>query len=178
MKIDIVKPDTIQFVIRMDKGDELYHKCMWARVTFDNKNWSMTAQSDCGDYSYSWVVESGSRTFLELMAVIDKGYLLGKISSKSRFDLESTKSNIIDYIGGEDELTENQKEWLEEINVSNGQEFMREIDDCVWFDDCCDLWECVEYDYPYQAKTFADIFCDIIQPKIKEYLQTNPKANR
>lgn len=161
----------------MDKDDELYHKCMWARVAFDNKNWSMTAKSGCGDYSYSWVVESGSRTFLELMAVIDKGYLLRKISSERRFDLESTKSNIIDYIGGEDELTENQKEWLEEINVSSGQEFMREIDDCVWFDDCYDLWECVEYDYPYQAKTFADIFCDIIQPKIKEYLQTNPKAN-
>lgn len=170
MNIEIVKPDTIQFVIRMDKNDELYHDCMWARITFDNKNWSMQAQSDCGDYSYSWCVENGERSFLQLMSQIDGEYLLGKVSNMSRFDLKGTKERVIEYIGKE-EITENQMNWLDEIQVSSEDEFIREIEDCTWFDDYCGLWELVEYDYPYQAKTFSKIFVDIIQPKIREYLK-------
>lgn len=40
MKIDIVKPDVIQFVIHMDKDDELYHKLMILAVKQKGNVWS------------------------------------------------------------------------------------------------------------------------------------------
>lgn len=176
MRVEIERPNTIMFKVYPDKTDERYTKCLWARFTFDLANWSMTAQSDCGDYSYSWCVEKGGRTFLQLMTVIEKDYLLGKISSRSRFDVESTKQTVIEWVREDEDLSpEEQNRIISEINeiekYADGQEFLRELEDIDGMDNFCDLWECLDYDYPASAKTFVEIFKEIVQPEIRKYLK-------
>lgn len=170
MQVEIRKPDTIQFYIRMDKEDELRKQCMWARVTFDNKNWSMMAQSDAGDYSYSWCVESGGRTFLELMQQIDSYYLLSKISDRTVFDLEETKKTVIDWIS-DDEQSERMIKEIYSINTCSKREFMNYLDDIDGMEEYSDLWECIQTDYPSGAKVFARVFTEVIQQEIRKYLK-------
>ena len=170
MKVDVKIPDTVQFCIRMEKEDELYTRCMWARVTFDNKNWSMMAQSDAGDYSYSWCVETGGRKFLELMQQIDSDYLLCKISDMTRFDLDNTKKTVISWVSSEVESERIIKE-INSINVSNSHDFMNELEGIEGMEEYTDLWECIQSDYPSGAKVFARVFTECIQPEIRKYLK-------
>lgn len=169
MKVEVNKPDIIQFCIWMEKDDELHTSCMWARITFDNKNWSMMAQSDCGDYSYSWVPEK-DRTFLKLMQQIDGEYLLGKIADRSRFDEEESKRNLISWVNCEEDADRLEKE-IKEINAGSPEEFMREVGDIEGLQDWPDLWECIEHDYPQSAKTFTRVFTECIQPEIRKHLK-------
>ena len=168
MKVEINKPDTIQFNVTLEKEDELHISCMWARITFDNKNWSMMAQSDCGDYSYSWRPEK-ERKFLELMQQIDGEYLLGKVSSRSRFDEEKSKNRIIEYVIQDEDVERLEKE-IKEINSGSSEEFMREIEEIEGLENWPDLWEFLVHDYPRSAKTFCRIFTECIQPEIRKYL--------
>lgn len=170
MQVEIRKPDTIQFYIRMDKEDELCKQCMWARVTFDNKNWSMMAQSDARDYSYSWCVESGGRTFLELMQQIDSYYLLSKISDRTVFDLEETKKTVIDWISNEEQSERMIKE-VYSIDTCSEKEFMNSLDNIDGMEEYSDLWECIQTDYPSGAKVFARVFTEVIQQEIRKYLK-------
>jgi hypothetical protein len=169
MKVEVNKPDIIQFCISPEKEDELYTSCMWARITFDNKNWSMMAQSDCGDDSYSWVPEK-DRTFLQLMQRIDGEYLLGKVSDRRRFDEESSKKNLIDWVSSELDSERLAKE-IKGINVSSEGRFIREVEEIDGMEDFPDLWECLEHDYPQSAKTFCRIFTECIQPEIRKFMK-------
>ena len=169
MKVEIDKPDTIQFRIHLEKEDALYTNCMWARITFDNKNWSMMAQSDCGDYSYSWVPEK-DRTFLQLMQQINDEYLLGKISYRTRFDEKSSKNNLISWVSSETDAARLITE-IKEISAGSGDEFLHDVEEISGMEDFTDLWECIENDYPQSAKTFCKIFARYVQPEIRKYLK-------
>lgn len=169
MKVEIKVPDTVQFCVRMEKEDELYPQCMWARITFDNKNWSMMAQSDVGDYSYEWYLETGGRRFLDLMQQIDKDYLLCKISDMTQFDLYWTKRILIDCVSDEDQSEHLIKE-INFITACNPYEFMEEISNIDGMEEYTNLWECIQYDYPQRAKVFAKVFTECIQPEIRKYL--------
>lgn len=169
MKVEVYKPDTVQFYVFLEKEDELHTSCMWARITFDNKSWSMMAQSDCGDYSYSWVPEK-DRTFLKLMQQIDGEYLLGKISDRSRFDEEGSKKNLLHWLDQEEDIDRLEKK-IKEVNANSSEEFMREVKGIEGLEDWPDLWECLEHDYPRSAKTFCRIFTECIQPEIRKYLK-------
>lgn len=175
MRVEIEKPNTIVFKVYPDKTDEMYTKCLWARFLFDLANWSLMAQSDCGDYSYSWKVEKGGRTFLEFMTVIDEEYLLNKISSRSCFNADSTKQNVIAWVCEDESLSKEEKNRIvseiTEIEVClDGQLFLQELEDIEGMDNFCDLWECLDYEYPLCAKTFVWIFKEIVQPQIAKYI--------
>jgi len=134
VKVEVYKPDTVQFYVSLEKEDELHTSCMWARITFDNKSWSMMAQSDCGDYSYSWVPEK-DRTFLKLMQQIDGEYLLGKISDRSRFDEEGSKKNLLHWLDQEEDIDRLEKK-IKEVNANSSEEFMREVKGIEGLEDC------------------------------------------
>lgn len=170
MKVEVKVPDTVQFCIRIDKEDELHSQCMWARITFDNKNWSMMAQSDAGDYSYSWCVESGGRKFLELMQQLDVDYLLCKISDRNKFDLDDTKRTVINRIY-DDEQAERMINEINSIDACSQDEFMQELAEIKGIDGYSELWECICMDYPTRAKVFARVFTECIQPEIRKYLK-------
>ena len=173
MEVKIEKPNILQILVRPDKTEELYSKCMWLRITFDLDNWSMNCQSDCGNYSYGWCVEK-HRVFLELMAVIDKDYLLRKVSDRTIFDLDASKRKVKDWIFMDEDLTSKEKdkcyEEVDKIEYCNEDNFLLELKKIKNVSNYYDLWECIEKDYPTAAKTFVQIFDEIIQPKIKEYL--------
>ena len=103
------------------------------------------------------------------MSQINSDYLLRKISDRNQFDFETTKQTIIDYYG--DEITDKQWKWLDEVEYYNEQDFINQLENCTYFDEFCDIWECVQHDYPTMAKVFARVFTEIVQPKIKEYIK-------
>lgn len=96
-------PQILQFDVRMNKGDKLYHSCMWGIVNLDLKYGIKSACTDCGNYAYRWT--ETDREFLKLMAAVDNEYLLRKIARRTKFDLECTIDTIIDYYGDEVEIT-------------------------------------------------------------------------
>lgn len=169
MKVSVVKPEVLEIDIRCTPDDELYHSCMWARIVFDTKNWSMMAQSDCGDYSYGWCVESGSRSFLELMQSLDAEYLLGKVSNRTWFDEKASKESILSYLDGED-ISEDVIKEIKNIRACSEMDFINQIDDIDELKEY-ELWECPVNDYPPQARTFAKLFVEVVEPKIREYLR-------
>ncbi len=176
MKITVMKPNTITFKAVSEKADKYSTKCLWALVTFDLDNWIMSAQSDAGEYSYRWSKEK-DRTFLELMAVLNKHYLLGKIAKRDFFNIEETKENICELVRKDDNLEEWQRhETLEEIlNISNNlsvYEFSQQTDEIDIVREY-DLLETDVYDYPMSAEIFVNIFVDEIIPAIKEYIYSN-----
>ena len=130
----------------------------------------MMAQSDAGDYSYSWCVETGGRKFLELMQQIDSDYFLCKISDMTRFDLDNTKKTVISWVSSEVESERIIKE-INSINVSNSHDFMNELEGIEGMEEYTDLWECIQSDYPSGAKVFARVFTECIQPEIRKYLK-------
>lgn len=169
MQVEIAKPDIIQFVIRLDRNDEMYYNCMWARFTLDSKNWSLIAQTDCGDYSYSWCTEE-NRTFLKFLSEINSDYLMRKVSDMTEFDITATKGNVISYLLDEDKYLEDD---IRKISDNcDEREFLDELENIDGMEEYCDLWECIEHDYPISAQVFSRVFTECLQPEIKKYLNT------
>ena len=172
MQVEINKPDTIQFMIHLDQEDELYTSCMWARFTLDSKNWALMAQTDCGDYSYSWHQEE-NRTFMKFLTEINGDYLMRKVSSMSEFDIVASKENIILYLTDDDKYLE--KEINKIPDFCDEREFMEELGEINGMEEYCDLYECIERDYPHSAKTFSRIFAECLQPELVKYLKSIDK---
>ena len=164
MKLKIKNPNITQISVIANPGDFFYGKCNWAEVAFDSDSWRMTAASDSGDFSYTWSVEHGNRTFLKLMSEIDKQYLLDKISSLSQFDLEETKESFI----ANNELDEEQKQFITGLRgISSAEIFINELEESELFEHWSEAYEYIQYDYPARAKAFVDVFIGVIQPALK-----------
>jgi hypothetical protein len=98
---------------------------------------------------------------------------LRKVAKKKEFDFNGTVKAI------KSEFTD----------ADNYEEIEAYIDNIEYFDDARDfiecaeeydddnlldgvvIWDCVKYDYEPQAKTFAELFKNYVQPKIKELLE-------
>lgn len=161
--------------------------CEWARFYFDLKNYTLSIESDCGNYSYGWVPTPNSESFLKLCSRFDKYYLLYKISSESVVDSEATWENVKRLIA---ETLEN--EW-EDISDFSEEDIDCIYNACKWYSDnesatvqtimdeieltdlegkigTYDIYDCIIKDYPASAKNIADIFINEIQPYIEENL--------
>ena len=174
MTVTIEKPKIISLLYKQEKTDKDYGSCLWARFLFDTENYSLHIESDCGNYSYSWCPTPNTESFLHLMARIDKGYLLRKISDRTVVDgeatFESLKVNLEDVCDDDvdwEEVKEyccggyDEREMVEEINSEIHNEFIGEYD----------IWECVQKDYPNNAKKIASVFCNHIIPAIKNIIR-------
>lgn len=190
MKVKIETPNTVMFDVRFEQGDEYRNRCAYHTITFDLDRWVMNARTDNGNYSYGWSIETGGRTFLELMQKIDKDYLLRKVSDCSEFNIEESKERI---------CTDIKLCYEHELEP---QELQRVINEINEIDNSCDLntfvskamyieLECDEYgklgselvcnnivtEYPQGALVFAEIFINVIQPLIKEYIENKKSEN-
>lgn len=188
MKVKIEKPNTVMFDVRFEEGDEYRNRCTYHTITFDLDRWVMNARTDNGNYSYGWQVEKGDRTFLELMKGINDEYLLNKVSDCNVFNIKESKEKLCKVIS----------EWFsEELDCGEIEDIINEI---KAIDDSCDLNLFIEktrsldiscdehmrlkddtifyslvYEYPKGAVVFAEIFTNVIQPLIKEYIENTKK---
>ena len=184
MQVTIEKPEIITLLYLQEKTDEDYGSCIWARFYLDTKNYTMTIESDCGNYTHGWYPTPRTESFLHLLCRLGTDYLLGKISNRSVIDGASTYDSI--------------KEIITELANDNDAE----LDDCVWDDlqgacyhqtdihdvidgvsaalertelwgefDTYPLWECVSFDYPAGAKKIVDVFQNCIKPKLREIIK-------
>ena len=86
MKVTIEKPEIITLLFKQEKSDEDYGSCLWARFYIDIKNYTLSIESDCGNYVYGWVPTPNSESFLHLLSRLNEDYLLSKISDATVID--------------------------------------------------------------------------------------------
>lgn len=173
MKNKIITPNITQIKLQFESTDEMYCRCMWARINLDNDNYSLLAETDCGSYNYSWNVTE-DESFLELMCRINKDYLLGKVANENVFDCDETTKALLDYyINDGVYLDDALLEQIKQIYTSSLEGYVEEIkyiDDDNIFNDS-DIYECACNKYPVGAITFSEIFEEYVQPLIKGYLE-------
>lgn len=177
--VEILKPSIVTFAYKQLKDDEDYGTCLWARFNLDLVNYSMTIESDCGDYSYNWCPTPETESFLHLCCRFDEGYLLEKLSNQNVINSEKTWKAILEHIKeykadissdaldslkavcfqytlGFSELYITLEHTIKELGLSELFDFET-------------LEYCIETDYPTNAKTIVSVFLKHIVPKIKEY---------
>lgn len=145
-------PRLRQFHFQQERSDPDYGTCLWATITFDLDRYSMTAESDCGNYAYCWTPTPDSESFLHLMCRIYKDYLLGKISSRSVFNLDESKEKALAALD-ECDVTEELQEEIMDIDVYGDEAFYRECEDILSRHDIKHDFETVECvkEYPPQC---------------------------
>lgn len=98
MKVQVIRPNVEKFRIRFERSDPDYFKCTWADILIDYDRYAITAQTDCGDYSYRWPITPGeSFQKLCLRMLGDEEYLLEKFSDRREFRLDESKLLFEDY---------------------------------------------------------------------------------
>lgn len=179
MTVTQVASNILTLEYRQQTGDEFYGSCLWARFYFNLDRYELFIMSDCGNYGYKWYETPDSESFLELMARINKDYLLEKLyGSADIFDFDETKERIYDCYGEEAE----DKKKLDEIfnafyygEPETAEAFIMrfEEENNGYF---CDVWEMPRYVYPAAVLRVCQVFDENIKPKIKEIL--SEKENR
>lgn len=175
MQVEKIKPKVITYRLVLDRDDKEYTSCMWARYIFDCDNGRLNINSDAGDYSYGWGYNMND-DFMHLMGRINQHYLLNKISSRSKFNIEKSKADTIENIReyGIKYFGIKGKKHLEDIisDINNIEDcvsdetFFREVDGIVPNIDFESI--AIEKDYPYGAVVVSELFEKYLQPKIKE----------
>lgn len=180
-QIKMNTPRVITVEYSQDTNDTNYGCCLWARFYFDLDNYSLTIESDCGSYGYSWVRTPNVETFLHLCNRFDYGYLLEKLSRPTVFDSEKVWENLqylLDSLSISEDLQlyslENYDivEELKHICFSYNEqrEFVDAIENEIrytpleGFLESYDVWETVSHDFPINAKTICKIFVNEIMP--------------
>lgn len=176
--VKIQKPNIITFTYKQLKDDDDYGSCLWARFNLDLVSYTMTVESDCGNYSYSWSATPKTESFLHLCSRFNKDYLLEKFSNKNRVDVDETVKAIFEWIELNNiDINNPDLNSLKEIEfTSSGYtatfiELEHKIDELGLNDifDAEEINDCIIMDYPYKALKIVDVFIQHIKPKIKEY---------
>ena len=161
---------------RQDREDTDYGSCLWARFYFNLDSYELMITSDCGNYSYGWVATPEHESFLELMARINKDYLLHKLCGNPEiFDYEATKAHFYHY-ADEEEDKKKLDEIFEEIECKYipdcGEAFIElfEQENDGWW---ADAWEYPVYVYSASQKKIAQVFHESIQPEIRRLVKVS-----
>lgn len=181
MIVAIEETRIISLMYRQERTDADYGSCIWARFYFDLNNYTLSIESDCGNYVYGWVPTPETESFLHLCSRFDEGYLLEKISNRTVVSGEETWAalkGLLEECNGTDN-TEDRHIDMETIESScyhnrNEDEafqsiwgaieetfFKSEIEDY-------EVWQSIEMDYPASAKKIVSVFHDHIRPVLKK----------
>lgn len=181
--IAIEVPDIVTISYRQTKDDPDYGSCLWARFNFDKKNYHMSIESDCGNYSYGWVPTPKSESFLHLCSRFEGGYLLDKIARRSVVDSEQTFQNVKEMVADFDDLEDFFKKDIESAcgyfrtDVTAAVNAMQQaLEDAGYFEyGCYEVSYCVEMDYPCDAKKIAEVYDNFIRPAVQELVKEETK---
>ena len=185
MKITIEKPEVLVLKYQQEKTDEDYGSCLWARFYLDLKNYTMSIESDCGNYVHGWVPTPDHESFLKLLARMDGDYLLYKISNQTVIDGDETWKEVEEMVKdiAEGELEDVEDFAWEEIkdacyHHNDERELVEAVLDAsipsavykALERETYELYGCVVKDYPANAKKIVSVFISCIKPKIKEII--------
>ena len=183
----IVKPvrdNIITFVYTPEKEDEF--SCAWARFKLDLERYSMSIESDCGNYCYTgWTPTPKTESFLKLCQRFNKEYLLEKFSNRSVLNHSITYQNVKDFLRINDLYFDIDTEIIKEFHqalkdgILHGPSDERELVNGIEyiindyglrgeFTDY-DIWDCIEKDFPIGIQTILHIYFKYIVPAIAEY---------
>lgn len=185
MKVTIETPEVLVLKYQQEKTDEDYGSCLWARFYLDLQNYTMSIESDCGNYVHGWTPTPEHESFLKLLARMDGDYLLYKISNQTVIDGDETCKAVMEMVKdiAESELVELDDFDLDEIkdacyHHNDERELVEAVLDAslpisvytALERNTYELCGCVVKDYPTNAKKIVSVFVSCIRPKIKEII--------
>lgn len=133
----------------------------------DTKNFTLSIESDWGEYCYRWVVDR--EPFKNLMLRVGGTYLCQKLADRTEIDWKKTERNAIDafFKYGKCKDAEKRKEFLNEIGKVDRNEIR-------FYDFVCsyapDLWEgyFFEKDYPIRVKVIVEVFEQYLKNELRK----------
>lgn len=181
MTVAIEETRIISLMYRQERTDADYGSCLWARFYFDLNNYTLSVESDCGNYVCGWIPTPDTESFLQLCSRFDEGYLLEKISNRTVVSGEETWAALkelldeIDWADNEEKRhydmktiesscyhNRNETEAYESISQAIDESyFSGQIEDY-------EVWQCIDMDYPAGAKKIVSVFHNHIQPVLKK----------
>lgn len=168
MNVTVIRPNVTEYRIRTEPGDAIHTRCMWANILLNHDTYTISAQTDCGDYSYRWpATKDESFRDLLLRALRDEEYLLGKFSSRTIFSPEETKQLFLEYndIPDMEILDDPAIQAVKAINARTEEEWVQTM-----LEQHLDSepWDYIVKEYPPQAHTFVYLLQSVILPMLKE----------
>jgi len=176
MKVEVKIPKITEYHFYFEEGDPIRSDCLWARIYLNHETYTMSAITDCGDYSYTWHV-TPTESFLKLMTRLDKEYLLNKISDRSVFDWDESKREAIEHAvlnDFPDGIVEQVRE-IDFCDCPTEESFVRYIHELT--NTYFEMIPVIKR-FPHGAVTFVEIFCEYLQPLLRESLKvTNSRVD-
>ncbi len=173
MRLTTKRPNITQYSFQFEPSDPIFINCNWAIINLDHDTYTMTATTDCGNYSYSWHV-TPSESFAQLMARLDREYLLDKVSTACVFDFKASKRRAV-------EVAEHCGEYgnahaLKDLDgraCPTEESFLRIVKDITDWD-----YESIPIEKRYLAGAvaFARLFCEYLQPELRKSLAAQKGA--
>jgi hypothetical protein len=182
MTVTVEKPKIITLLYRQEKSDPDYGSCLWARFYLDTQNYTMSIESDCGNYSYGWCPTPDRESFLHLLCRMDCGYLLGKLAARTIVDGDATWDALKGMI--ECECEELEDEVWQDLEAAcyhqrNADDVCASVSDALRYTplenviEAYSIYECVEMDYHANAKKIVSVFLSAIVPVLRELEATD-----
>lgn len=177
MTVTVEKPDIITLLYRQERSDPDYGSCLWARFHIDTKNYTMSIESDCGNYSHGWYPTPDSETFMHLLCRMDGGYLLGKLAERTVVNGEETWKALKELV--EDEGKELEYHVMQDLEAAcyhqkSADDVYRSVMDALEYTplegkiDAYSVYGCVEMDYHCWTKKIVSVFKEHIVPVLRE----------
>ena len=173
--LSIVKPDILILEFQQDKSDKDYGSCLWARFHIDKKRYTLTIDSDCGHFAYTWI-PTEQESFIHLLSRFQKDYFLSKIAEETYINSAKTFELIKKYIEEIAYKSECEKiDWLDIKDICRNTSIdavTSGLKDVIPYDLMCridefELFNCLITTYSPQAQTIADIFIKYVIPYLK-----------
>lgn len=182
MTVTVEKPEIITLLYRQEKSDTDYGSCLWARFYLDTKNYTMSIESDCGNYSHGWVPTPDSESFLHLLCRMSSDYLLEKLAERAIVDGDATWRALKEMVEETAEYEGVELEnyvWMDLESACyhqhNADDVYSSVIDALKYTpledvmiDFCSIYECVEMDYRCNAKKIVSVFLSAIVPTLRE----------
>lgn len=163
MKVSIIHPNAEKFRIRFERSDPDYVKCTWADILIDHDAYAITAQTDCGDYSYRWsITPSESFRDLCLRMLRDEEYLLEKFSDRTEFSLDESKLLFADY--HPDPKDKSDVQAVNAFEADTEEAWISALEAIG----ISEPWEYIVMEYPPRAVTFVRMLKNIVLPEMRK----------
>lgn len=173
--ISKIEPDVLILEFNQDESDKDYGSCLWARFYIDKKSYTLTIDSDCGHYAYSWL-PTKSESFIHLLSRMNKDYFLSKISEDTYVDSNKTFILVNQYLRDITPRDEYKKLDLHSIkdvcSCRTIAAVTSELKSTIPYHIACnidefELFNSIVTIYPPQAQTIAEIFMNYVIPYLR-----------